>query len=303
MGKILCLLYHKVNDVKDNIYNLAVSPGEFEKHIRYLQQNYRILRFEEDWEDISEDSVVITFDDGYADNFLYALPVLEKYKVPATVFVSSGNIGTDREFWWDEIGRILTIQESYPGRFHLQDHLYEYTWDTVTKYQRRELAKTLRWLLRMEADDFRIKDWVEQLKIWAGTASDTGRYANLSLSKEQLAGMADSPYITIGAHTVRHLSLGALSDADQEYEIADSVNYLEKESGRKIEVFSYPFGSGRDYNKKTLEICKKIGIKKAATTKEALWNKSDNLLEIPRFSVKNGDLRALTNAVNRMMNG
>lgn len=303
MGKILCLLYHKVNDVKDNIYNLAVSPGEFEKHIRYLQQNYRILRFEEDWEDISEDSVVITFDDGYADNFLYALPVLEKYKVPATVFVSSGNIGTDKEFWWDEIGRILTIQESYPGQFYLQDHLYEYTWDTVTEYQRWELAKTLRWLLRMEADDFRTKDWMEQLKTWAGTASDTGRYANLALSKEQLAGMADSPYITIGAHTVSHLSLGALSDADQEYEIADSVNYLEKELGRKIEVFSYPFGSGRDYNKKTLEICKKIGIKKAATTKEALWNKSDNLLEIPRFSVKSGDLRTLTNAVNRMMNG
>lgn len=301
MGKILCLLYHRVNIVKDDIYDLTVSPSEFEEHIRYLRQHYRILRFEEEWGNVTEDSIVITFDDGYADNYLYALPILEKYQVPAAVFVSSGNIGTSNEFWWDEIGRILTIQKSYPKQFHLHDPLYEYTWDTVSEYQRRELVKTIRWLLRMEPDELCKKSWMSQLKSWAGIIRSEGRSANLALNKEQLINLANSPYITIGAHTVRHLSLGALSYADQEYEIADSIGYLEKELGQKIEVFSFPFGSVRDYNGKTLEICKKNGIKKAATTKEALWCQSDNLLEIPRFSVKSGNLQMLIDNINRIM--
>lgn len=301
MGRVLCILYHRVNPIKDNLYNLTVSPSEFEEHIRYLVKNYRIIRFEENWEEISEDAIAITFDDGYADNYLYALPVLEKYKVPATIFICSGNIGTCKEFWWDEIERVLTVQENYPEQFHLCDQLYEYTWKTATEYQRKELAKTLRWLLRMESDESCAKDWIEHLKIWAGIISDEGRTENLSLSKEQLTNLAKSPYITIGAHTVRHLSLGALSDEDQECEIVNSISYLEKELKQKIEVFSYPFGTGSDYNKKTLETCRRNGIKKAATTKIALWNKEDNLLEIPRLSIKNGNLQMLIKDVNRMM--
>lgn len=301
MGRILCLLYHRVNPIKDNLYNLTVSPSEFEEHIKYLVKNYKIIRFEENWDKFPEDAIVLTFDDGYADNYLYALPVLEKYKAPATIFISSGTIGTCKEFWWDEIERILTGQENYPEQFHLCDQLYEYTWQTVTEYQRKELAKTLRWLLRMEPDDSRAKDWIEHLKIWAGVMSDEGRPENLPLSKEQLMDLAKSPYITIGAHTVRHLSLGALSDEDQECEIVNSVISLGKELKRKIEFFSYPFGTGRDYNKKTLEICRRNGIRKAATTKIGLWNKGDNLLEIPRLSIKNGNLQMLIKDMNRMM--
>lgn len=301
MGKVLCLLYHRVNIVSDNIYNLAVSPDAFEEHIRYLKQNYRILRFEEDWENTSDNSIIITFDDGYADNYLYALPILEKYEIPAAVFVSSGNIGTCREFWWDEIGRVLTTLECYPKQFHLRDQLYEYTWETKTEYQRREVVKDLRWLLRMEPDMFRANDWIKQLKIWSGMVSDEGRTENLSLNKEQLANLAKSPYITIGAHTVRHLSLGALSEQDQEEEIAASIDFLENELNQKIDIFSYPFGSGRDYNKKTLEICDRNGIRKAATTKEGLWDSSESLLEIPRLSIKNGNLQQLINNIDRIM--
>lgn len=303
MGRILCLLYHRVNNVRDQLYNLTVSPEEFDQHIKYLRENYRTVRFDENWNLISEDAIAITFDDGYADNYVYALPVLERYKVPATIFVSTGNIGTSREFWWDDIERVLTSQKCYPSRFCLHDALYEYTWETVSEFQRQELAKTLRWLLRMEPNDVCFKAWIKQLKTWAGVKSDEGRVGYRSLDKEQLKKLARSPYITIGAHTVSHLSLGALSKEMQEKEIGDSIHYLEKELGYNITIFSYPFGSKMDYNADTLEICKKLGITKAATTNAKLWTEQDEPYLIPRFAVKNGSMDVFVKQIENFFNG
>ena len=127
MERVLCLLYHRVNPIPDDIYHLTVSPHNFEEQIRYLKDHFPILRFEEDWTRGGQDGVVITFDDGYGDNHEYALPVLEKYHVPATIFVSTGYVDSGREYWWDEIARVLTRNVDYPEQFELRDSLYHYT--------------------------------------------------------------------------------------------------------------------------------------------------------------------------------
>ena len=297
MAKILCLLYHRVHPVRDNIYNLTVSPEEFEKHMDYLKSRYAILRFEDDWTKCDRDAVIITFDDGYADNCEYALPVLERQQIPATIFVSTGNLDTQNEFWWDELGRLLTQGRNYPGSFELQDPLYHYTWDTETENERVELVRTLRWLLRMEPDSDRFKNWTVQLQEWGNLQETAGRKEHLSLNKEQLHRLDDSEYITIGAHTVNHLSLGALSKEAQEKEIGKSIRYLQEELGHSITTFSYPFGSGMDYNADTLEICRKYGIAKAATTRARLWTAEDDPYLIPRLTISNGNMDAFEKKV------
>lgn len=303
MARVLCLLYHRINRIKDTIFNLTATPEEFENQIIYLKENYDILRFEDDWENCERDSIVITFDDGYADNCIYALPVLEKYGVPATIFVSTGNIGTFREFWWDEFGRLLTAGENYPETFELKDSLYHYCWETKSCRQREELVKTLRWLVRMEPDSKRTEDWTAQLRQWSGIGDANGREANLSLNVEQLHRLDSSSYITIGAHTVNHLSLGALSKENQEREIVSSIEYLQSALKKKINFFSYPFGSGLDYNTVTLEICRSCGIQKAATTQASVWRGDMDPLKLPRFSIKDGNLIKFKADIEQFMGG
>lgn len=284
MERVLCLLYHRVNPVKDDIYHLTVSPRNFEEQIQYLKEHVPILRFEEDWTKPGEDGVVLTFDDGYVDNYEYALPILEKYHVPATVFVSTGYVNSGREYWWDEIGRVLTRDVDYPKQFELKDSLYHYTWDTGDPEARMEMARSLHWLLKMDPDVERANLWLEQIRSWAGIRAEARR-ENLPVDSQKLQELSRSEYITIGAHTVNHRSLGVQTKEGQQYEIGASICFLEKELKRKIRTFSYPFGSAVHFNKDTLEICRQKGIVKAATTIKGLWKETTNPYTVPRVEV------------------
>ena len=101
------LLYHRVCNIDNDPWKIAVNPLAFEQQIKYLKDNFDILRFEDDWKNVKKKSIVITFDDGYVDNFKYAVPILEKYNVPATIFISTDNIGKPDQFWWDELADMI----------------------------------------------------------------------------------------------------------------------------------------------------------------------------------------------------
>ena len=285
MDQVLCLLYHRVNPIPDDVYHLTVSPRNFEEQIRHVRDHFPILRFEDDWTQPGGNGVVITFDDGYGDNWEYALPILEKYRVPATVFVSTGYVDSGKEYWWDELARVLTREVDYPEQFELRDSLYHYTWDTKSPAARMEMIRSLHWLLKMDADVERANLWLERLRAWAGIGRE-GRREHLPVTLRQLQELADSEYITIGAHTVNHRSLGAQTKEGQRYEIGASVRFLERVLGRKINTFSYPFGSAVHFNQDTFEICGQNGIAKAATTVKGLWREDSSPYAVPRVEAK-----------------
>jgi peptidoglycan/xylan/chitin deacetylase (PgdA/CDA1 family) len=91
---VVVLLYHRVTTLTSDPEMLSVSPDNFRAQMRHLKETVPLVRFEEDWTKVSKPAVAITFDDGYADNALEALPILEEVGVPATFFVSTGTIGT-----------------------------------------------------------------------------------------------------------------------------------------------------------------------------------------------------------------
>ncbi len=102
----IILTYHRVADVTEDPHQLAVSPQNFEAQIQYLKENYCAVSLAEIIEHLRnktlrKNMVAVTFDDGYADNLYQALPILEKYNVPATIFVTSNFVGTSG-YPWDE---------------------------------------------------------------------------------------------------------------------------------------------------------------------------------------------------------
>jgi len=120
-GRAVILLYHRVARVTDDPHQLSVTPRHFREHIKYLKNNYEVVSLQTLHTDflkgVLRNRVAITFDDGYADNFVHALPILEEYNVPATIFVVAGKIGASESFFWDkgtqliDRGRACTMDE------------------------------------------------------------------------------------------------------------------------------------------------------------------------------------------------
>lgn len=285
MHKVLTLLYHRVADLKYDKNLLAVTPENFRDQMAYLKRNYPVVGFGQDWNELEDDAVCVTFDDGYMDNFTNALPILQEFEIPATVFVSTGNINTSEEFWWDELERLLLEDGSeYEKSFALSDGIFSCRWPTQTFTEREELYDTLHWLMYDKITVDRRNDWFEQLRKWRKTGKE-GRIQNRALQTDK----ADifSPWMSIGAHTVSHPSLKVLSEREQDYEVSQSVKTLEALLGHKITVFSYPFGTMGDFDQTTIDVCRKAHISKAAANIPGIWTPECDDYQIPRNLVRN----------------
>ena len=107
------LTYHRVCPKNDDWSLETINPHAFEQQMEYFCRKYEILSLADLTQHIMQAkrlpkrAVVITFDDGYLDNYLYAYPILNKYHIPATIFLTTGQISSDKLFWWDKVGYII----------------------------------------------------------------------------------------------------------------------------------------------------------------------------------------------------
>jgi peptidoglycan/xylan/chitin deacetylase (PgdA/CDA1 family) len=282
---VLVLAYHRVAPVAGDAIGMAVTPENFRAQMAYLREHYPVLRFEDDWSKADRPSVVITFDDGYADNRESALPILEELGLPAAFFISSGTIGAEGEFWWDEVEKIFLgggDLGDLPASLSLAEGGVTGQWKTDGPEQRmrayREVHKHLK-----PMDTGRRAVLLAALRKWSGRTQ--ARPSHRALRMDELKSLAASPCVTIGAHTVSHPMLSGRPKADQEREILASRKDLESWLGKPIDVFSYPFGDHGDYNGDTLAICRAGGFRKVAAAHPGQWRKSTDPFRIPRVFI------------------
>lgn len=296
MNRILTLLYHRVTNLKYDKNLLAVTPENFYKQMEYLKKNYPIVRFEQNWNEVAGDAVCITFDDGYRDNLTNALAILKDLDIPATIFVSTGNLNTSEEFWWDELERILLDRHrTYEKTFILKDDFFSCQWSTESFSDRENLYDTLHWLIYDKITVTKRNDWIEQLRKWS-QAGSVGRKENLAIQTNEFEKI--SPLLTVGAHTVSHPSLKNLTEQAQRYEINESIKTLEHLLKQKITVFSYPFGSKNDYDTTTINICREENIIKAAANFPGLWTTQCDNYQIPRNIIRNWKIDKYVQMIN-----
>lgn len=299
-NKVLVLYYHRINSLNTDTNLLAVSPSRFRQHMKYIKRNYVIPRFEENWNLLDGNGVVITFDDGYLDIYENALPILEELEIPATVFVTTGTMDQKRELWWDELEYLLLTGDNLPQKFHLQDERFEYTWPLTTYEMRLNCYYSIHFLMKNCIGIEKRNRWFDQLWEWR-QESPAARKTHLTLNDSACIELAKSKLITIGAHTISHPALAKLPVKEQEREIKTSVEYLSNLLGRKTDTFSYPFGAVKiDYNQDTIAACKEAGIRKAAATTKGLWTKQTDNYEIPRICIQNINLYEFENRIESM---
>lgn len=282
---VLVLLYHRITSLPSDPEMLAVTPDNFRAQLRYLKDHFPIVRFEEDWATAPKPAVAITFDDGYADNALEALPILEEVGMPATFFVSTGTIGTESEFWWHELERIILAKRSLPPVFTLEDERFGKSWPTGTPGERQEFYQGIVRLMN-DTDAGHRNDWLVQLRHWA--QSEKARAGtHRTMTVDELRLLAGSSHVTIGAHTVTHTRLSCLPVEAQREEIAASKRQLEAWLGREISVFSYPFGRRPDYTTQSIALCRYAGFLKAAANFPGQAHRWTDPYQVPRHLVRN----------------
>lgn len=266
-GGPLILMYHRVAVERSDPWGLCVSPAHFAEHLDVLGRFARTLPLDELHRQIVQgtaprDAASITFDDGYVDNLLAAHPALERAGLPATVFIATGYTGSAREFWWDELDRILlepgelpaTLDYSAGGAPHRLDlgrdahyspsaaarHATWRAYATEPPTQ-RHAAFLSTWELLVTLRDAEQWEALESLRRAAGvTASD--RVARRALDADQLRALARSGLVQTGAHTVTHPALPLFPPSEQGDEIRESGAALEALFGAPVASFSYPHG-------------------------------------------------------------
>lgn len=285
---VIVLIYHRVTTLSSDPGMLAVSPENFREQMRYLKDTVSLVRFEDDWAKAVKPAVCITFDDGYADNGLEALPILEEVGVPATFFVSTGTIGTKQAFWWDELGHIVLEKQNLPSSFTLGEGRSLKTWPTGSRSERQTFYQEIVLALKNATVEDR-NDRLSQLRHWAGTEeelADTHR----AMTVDELRLLGKSSLVTIGAHTVTHARLSSLTPVAQAEEISASKRQLEAWLAREIKVFSYPFGRRCDYTHDTVALCRKVGFTKAAANFAGQTHSWSDPYQVPRHLVRNWPL-------------
>lgn len=307
----LILMYHRVAEVDSDPWSLCVTPKNFAEQLEVLRKYGSPLHLQQLTKRLSDRksfhrSIVVTFDDGYADNLYQAKPLLEKYDIPATVFVTTGGIGQKQEFWWDELDRLLLQPSILPSILQLDINGSTYQWELgeATHYSQADRQRDRHWHMDREKDpterhslyrslykllQFLPEDYksqiLDKIRIWAN-AQPVGRLTHRSLYHEEIRALEEGGLIEIGAHTVTHPFLSQLSQDAQREEIQQSKDYLEKILEHPITSFSYPNGS---YITETTSIVQELGFNCACCSVADRVQANTNNFLLPRVVVEDLD--------------
>lgn len=304
--KAIVLMYHRICNIDTDPWQLAVSPNNFENQIKTIKKKFNVLPVNDLIEQfknrkIKRNSVYITFDDAYQDNYFYAKPILEKYNCPATFFIPTHFIGKEHLFWWDALEKIILHSNVLPSEITLtiddQSFNFEFEIETLTdeiQYKQQTWhwpspPPTNRCKLYLEIWELlkplpldKIMDTLNYIIKWANFEPPKTA-ENFPMNPEQLHELSNNKLFSLGMHTHTHPALASHSIEYQLNEIENNKHYL-KSYTSKINAIAYPYGN---CNNDTLECAKQNKIALGFTTAEGIITRYSSPLQIPRLQVVN----------------
>lgn len=261
-GRVLILSYHRVLPLAQ-VQRRYVQPGMyvldtvFEEHVKFLRQNFQILSFHEllerwrlkNW-DTHQRYCVITLDDGWLDNYLYAYPILTKYGLPATVFLATGFIGTYEWFWPEKLSYFLerfqdpVLTSSKKAECYvLLEQFLDFKKGTVHAFT-----------AGISGGEHIIDEMIEKCKklpsqIIQKLIDELSAILGMQLPKERLllnwseVAQMSQGGISFGSHSCSHRILTGLSRSEIEMELKASMGELSAKKVNYVPVFCYPNGN------------------------------------------------------------
>jgi peptidoglycan/xylan/chitin deacetylase (PgdA/CDA1 family) len=283
------LRYHALTDGQDEVLyaapDICLPVDVFRLQMAFVQRAYRVVSLDE-LVDVLERgaqlpprALVITFDDGYADNHRLGLPVLRALGLPATVYVATGAVDGGSPFWV-AAARALALRApgdvlEVPGQPSIP----------LGPAARREVAaKTLTRALVPLRSDARAKLLSEAA---AAAGIDVDRMlAGTMLTWNQIRELHAAGW-TIGAHTVTHANVALATPEDAETDIIGSRDALAAALGTSVEHFCYPNSGGqhRYVSPGVIEILRRHRFRSATTSRPGALRPDADRFQLPRLGV------------------
>lgn len=296
-GGALIIGYHRIAYPNGDESDIAVTPAHFSEQMEIVRKYAQPIRLTDLVEHLIQGtmphrSVAITFDDGYADNLIHARPLLDQYQIPASIFISTDFLG--REFWWDELERLILFSPSLPRALQLNLRGGLFTWrsneldakrrDSEDRVDRRKLINSLYHRLKLlEIQEQR--DVIHRIQHWSGNWMPTA-IAHRALSAVELKQLADERLIDIGSHTCTHPILTKLPAGQQLDEIHRSKALLEELIEKPVSGFAYPNGI---FTKDIQAMVMAAGYTFACSSRQELTRRRWQRYSLPRFWPKDWD--------------
>ena len=272
--------------------HLTVHPQFLETVIRLLlRRKIDIISLDEACMRIESDEppgrrfAVFTFDDGYQDTLVHAVPILKKYDLPYTVYLAPGLIEGTADLWWEAIERVVRQQDrlmiQIPGmgmgpteldcsnllqKADTFQFLLDYLTNEVSEEDQRQVVRELCWIYKIDVDAL----MKSEIMNW-----------------QQVESLRADPNCTIGAHTLKHRALARLDLAEARDEVISGAAVLEAQTGQRPQHFAYPYGYRKAAGHRDFELLASLGFKTAVTTRGGMIFPShrEHLSALPRISV------------------
>jgi peptidoglycan/xylan/chitin deacetylase (PgdA/CDA1 family) len=305
--KAVILMYHQICERKSDPWQLAVTPEKFDEQLEMIKKDFEVVSVDEmvlaiKSRKLHNRMLSITFDDGFADNYINAKPRLKASSLPATFYCTTHTPNHREIFWWEELESLILQTETLPRSIDIK------IGDEAVKFQFNRdaiLTESLKnqielWNAELPACNERTqlffnlwktiqplgfddqRQAVDHLKSWAGVSKQSKCSAVMTV--DQIAEMAKDPLFTIGGHTVHHVMLGAQEVESQAYEVRECKSVLENWVNTSVTGFAYPYGN---YNSTTKILLRDAGFRYALSTESRTVSESDDLFNLPRVQVKN----------------
>jgi peptidoglycan/xylan/chitin deacetylase (PgdA/CDA1 family) len=272
--------YHKVSPEAHPFFE-PVPPQLFEQQMLCLKSCYRVMNLQELIArsvrgEVPERAVVITFDDGYRDNYDFAFPILKKYRFPATIFVATGAIGTGSLIWHDRVFdafRFATVSRARSKDAAVPELILD-----SSEAKMRSLDSTLARAKTLYGEQRRI--FIEDIECKLRPNLPADRHQQM-LSWDHIREMHDAG-IEFGSHTVSHTILSRLPKSEMIKEIRDSKEELSGRLGAPVSSFAYPNGKVGDYSEEVKTVLRESGFSCAVTCCSGFNHVSSDLFELRR---------------------
>lgn len=282
----VCLLFHRVAEIEDNTVGpyqqLSIAPNVFEQIIAHVSEKFNPISVPEllgrlhAQQPLPEGAIAVTFDDGFSDTWAVAYPILAKYGVPATIYITTGFIDGTAYPYEFELASWIESQ----SQIHLEWDGYKYHWELHDRADQETCYREIKELTEPMSSSER----TELLsRMTEGTAVPTTD-SDLFMRWDQLRELVDDPLITVGAHTDSHPLLTLLSSREALRDIETGKRKLERRLGQRVQHFSYPYGA---YDAHTKQLVRACGFESAVTTTPRGINLENvDVMAIPRLEIR-----------------
>ncbi|MBI5842253.1 MAG: polysaccharide deacetylase family protein [Chloroflexi bacterium] len=264
------LNYHRINHRPDQPGsdtfkpNISATPEEFTRQMEYLSHWFNVVSLRDviEWLDgrraLPSHAALITFDDGYLDNYTIAFPILHKFNFPAVIFLTTGHIEKDTPFYWDLVAYCF---------YHTKlDQVQSLDGKTRHWNNGRELDKTVKnWTESLKTlPDIEKQKWLASLPDLLNVSVPQGIFRALMMNWDQIREL-NTKGIEFGAHTTTHPILTRVPLEQARSEIEGSKAEIESNLDQPIFSFAYPNGMSADFNPQIEKLVANAGFKAAFT--------------------------------------